>query len=121
MRFLTEQRWRWERLWQTAFHFPEDSWEKDKAERVENILWKIIHIDAAHMKVDMDEIISAIHKDKKQIGKELTAVLMKDDDEACDRAVDVKRDEIEAAVKYVFEKLQSGRLLQFWRSDDFIK
>ena len=46
--------------------------EKDKAERVENILWKIIHIDAAHMKVDMDEIISAIHKDKKQIGKELT-------------------------------------------------
>ena len=44
--------------------------EKDKAERVENILWKIIHIDAAHMKVDMDEIISAIHKDKKQIGKE---------------------------------------------------
>lgn len=79
--------------------------EKDKAERVENILWKIIHIDAAHMKVDMDEIISAIHKDKKQIGKELTAVLMKDDMKLV-IVHDVKRDEIEAAVKYVFEKLQ---------------
>jgi len=78
---------------------------EDKVLRVENILWKIIHIDAKHIEVDMDEVISAIHKDKKQVGKELTAVLMKDDMKL-NIVHDVKRDEIEKAVEYVFNKLR---------------
>lgn len=78
---------------------------EDKVLRVEDILWKIIHIDAEHINVDMDEVISAIHKDKKQVGKELTAVLMKDDMKL-NIVHDVTREEIEPAINYVFEKLR---------------
>lgn len=78
---------------------------EDEVLRVENILWKIIHIDAEHINVDMDEVISAIHKDKKQVGKELTAVLMKDDMKL-NIVHDVTREEIEPAINYVFEKLR---------------
>lgn len=78
---------------------------EDKVERVENVLWKIINIDLSNITVDMDEVISAIHKDKKQIGKELTAVLMKDDMKL-QIVHDVKRDEIEDAINYVFSYLK---------------
>lgn len=81
---------------------------EDKVLRVEQILWKIIHIDAKHIKVDMDEVISAIHKDKKQVGKELTAVLMKDDMKL-QIVHDVKRDEIEEAITYVFGHLRENQ------------
>lgn len=81
---------------------------EDKVLRVEQILWKIIHIDAKHIQVDMDEVISAIHKDKKQVGKELTAVLMKDDMKL-QIVHDVKRDEIEEAITYVFRHLRENQ------------
>lgn len=81
---------------------------EDKVFRVEQILWKIIHIDAKHIQVDMDEVISAIHKDKKQVGKELTAVLMKDDMKL-QIVHDVKRDEIEEAITYVFGHLRENQ------------
>lgn len=81
---------------------------EDKVLRVEQILWKIIHIDAKHIQVDMDEVISAIHKDKKQVGKELTAVLMKDDMKL-QIVHDVKRDEIEEAITYVFGHLRENQ------------
>lgn len=77
---------------------------EDKVQRVENILWKIIDIDTSSIQVDMDEVISAIHKDKKQVGKQLTAVLMKEDMKL-QIVHDVQKDEIEEAIKYVFEKL----------------
>lgn len=76
----------------------------DKVERVENVLWKIIHIDVAHTKICMDDIISAIHKDKKQTGKELTAVLMHDDMKL-QVVHNVQRAEIENAINYLFAKL----------------
>ena len=72
--------------------------------QVENVLWKIIHVDAKHIHVSMDEIISAIHKDKKQVGEQLTAVLMKDDMKL-QIVHDVQREEIEKAINYVFDKL----------------
>lgn len=77
---------------------------EDKVQRVEDILWKIINIDITSIEVDMDEVIDAIHKDKKQVGKELTAVLMRDDMKL-QIVHDVKRDEIEDAIKYVFDKI----------------
>ena len=55
-----------------------------------------------------DEVISAIHKDKKQVGKELTAVLMKDDMKL-QIVHDVKRDEIEEAITYVFRHLRENQ------------
>lgn len=81
---------------------------QDKVERVENVLWKIINIDVDSIKVDMDEVISAIQKDKKRVGKELTAVLMKDDMKL-QIVHDVKENEIESAVRYVFDKLGEKR------------
>ena len=77
---------------------------EDKVKRVENVLWQIIHIDVENIKVDMDEVISAIHKDKKQVGKELTAVLMKDDMKL-QIVHDVNKEEIGNAIKYIFDKL----------------
>lgn len=77
---------------------------EDKVLRVEAVLWKIIHVDAKHIQVSMDEIIRAIHKDKKQVGKELTAVLMKDDMKL-QIVHDVQKNEIENAINYLFQKL----------------
>ncbi len=77
---------------------------EDKVVRVENVLWKIIHIDTDSFQVDLNEMIDAIHKDKKQVGKELTAVLMKDDMKL-QIVHDVKRDEIEKAITFLFQNL----------------
>ena len=77
---------------------------KDRVTRVEGVLQKIIPIDAKTVNVNMDDVIAAIHKDKKQIGKELTAVLMKDNMQL-EVVHDVKREEIERAVRYLFEQI----------------
>lgn len=72
--------------------------------RVETILWQIIHVDTTQFSVDMEQIISAIRKDKKQVSTDLTAVLMKDDMKLI-TVHDVKPNEIEPAISYLFEKL----------------
>lgn len=77
---------------------------QDKVQRVEDVLWKIINIELDHIRIDMETIISAIHKDKKQVGKELTAVLMKDDMKLV-IVHDVKKAEIEEAINYLFKHL----------------
>lgn len=81
---------------------------EDKVARVENVLWKIINVDVSNIKVSMDEIISAIHKDKKQVGKQLTAVLMKDDMKL-QIVHDIQKNEIEEAINYVFEKMNGEK------------
>lgn len=78
---------------------------EDKVLRVEYILWKIIHIDLKHIAVDMEEIMSAIRKDKKQVSNELTAVLMSGEMKL-NIVHDVKREEIERAINYLFAKLR---------------
>lgn len=78
---------------------------EDKVLRVEDILWKIIHIDVKHIDVNMDEVIAAIHKDKKQTDSNITAVLMKGDMKL-EVVHDVTREEIEAAVSYLFSSLR---------------
>ena len=83
---------------------------EEKVLRVEKVLWKIIHIDAEHMQINMDEIIKAIHKDKKQIGNDLTAVLMYDDMKL-QIVHNVQRFEIEDAIHYLFQKLRDKKEL----------
>lgn len=78
---------------------------EDKVLRVEDILWKIIHIDLKHIAVDMEGIMSAIRKDKKQVSNELTAVLMSGEMKL-NIVHDVKREEIERAINYLFAKLR---------------
>lgn len=73
--------------------------------RIENILWKIINIDLHDIEPDMDKIIAAIRKDKKQISTDLTAVLM-NRDMSLTVVHDVKADEISNAIGYLFEHLR---------------
>ncbi len=73
--------------------------------RIENILWKIINIDLNNIEPDMDKIIAAIKKDKKQISTDLTAVLM-NPDMSLTVVHDVKVDEISEAIGYLFDNLR---------------
>lgn len=77
---------------------------QDTVERMEDILFKIIHVEVSNMRFDMDAIIAAIRKDKKQTSKELTAVLMHDDMKL-KIVKDLKAEEAQRAVQYVIEKL----------------
>ena len=78
---------------------------EDVISRIENILWKIININVNSIDPDMDKIIAAIRKDKKQINTDLTAVLMKND-MSLTVVHDVKIDEISYAINYLFNKLR---------------
>ena len=75
------------------------------AQRIENVLYQIIHIDKKNIAVSMDDIISAIRKDKKQTSSSLTAVLMRGEDLKLEIVHDVEPGEIEAAVNYLFEHI----------------
>ena len=75
------------------------------AQRIENVPYQIIHIDKQDIAVSMDDIISAIRKDKKQTSSSLTAVLMKGEDLKLEIVHDVEPGEIEAAVGYLFEHI----------------
>lgn len=78
--------------------------EPQMVQRMEHVLFKIIHVDLSSVPLDMEKIISAIRKDKKQISSDLTAVLMYDDMKL--RIVhDLKREEAQAAIQYIFSKL----------------
>lgn len=79
--------------------------EEELVRRIEKVLWRIIHVDIASLKVNMDEMIAAIHKDKKQIGKELTAVLMKKDMQL-EVVHDVTQKEIEEGIQFLLESLK---------------
>ena len=78
-------------------------WIDEKtALRIENVLYQIIHIDKQSINVSMDDIISAIRKDKKQTSSSLTAVLMKGQELKLEIVRDVEPEEIKNAVNYLF-------------------
>ncbi len=65
--------------------------------RAEQLLKKIIHVNLNEIDWDMDEVIKAIRKDKKQIDNALTCVLLEEDMKL--KVVhDLKREEVEKAV-----------------------
>ena len=70
--------------------------------RIEEVLYKIIHISKLHIVVNMKDIINAIRKDKKQTSDSLTAVLMRGESLNLEIVHDVKPEEIEMAVSYLF-------------------
>jgi 3-dehydroquinate synthetase len=51
---------------------------EEKVSRIEKILFPIIKIDKNALYTKLDSILDAMHKDKKQTGKSLTAVLMQE-------------------------------------------
>ena len=74
------------------------------AARMERVLQKIIHVDKRLTEADMGTIMAAIRKDKKQVGTDLTAVLF-DREMNLQIVHDMKPEEVEDAVLYLFEKI----------------
>lgn len=79
--------------------------EQDVVSRSEEVLLKVIHIDAGLLDHPLEEYIRAIRKDKKQIDASLTAVLISSYGKKGELTVvhDVTEQEIEEAVKYFVE------------------
>ena len=81
-------------------------WLKESiVNRIENVIWKIIHVDIQSIPMNMDVIMAAIRKDKKQTSTDLTAVLMKPDMSLL-VVHDVKTSEIKTAITYLFDNLR---------------
>lgn len=75
----------------------------DKVQRMEKVLFKIIPVNFPFFPMDIDKIILSIQKDKKQIGNELTAVLMYDDMKL--KVIhDLKINEVKMGILYISEK-----------------
>lgn len=77
----------------------------DICKRIENVLLKIIHIECDIRKFDMDKIIDAIRKDKKQVDSNITAVLF-DENMKLKIYHDLKKDEIEKAIQYIYTVIE---------------
>lgn len=78
-----------------------------KAKRMEELLLRIIHIDLDSIRVDVDGILQAMHKDKKQTGSAITTVLMRGEDQALCIVPDTGEDEIRDAVRRLFDLLRA--------------
>lgn len=72
----------------------------------EELLLPIINIDLKDIDVDMDKIVSAVRKDKKQIGNNITLVLVQGEDMKTVVVNDGTVDEIERAIDYTFNTLR---------------
>lgn len=77
------------------------------AERMQRLLLEIIHVDAQHFAVDINEVIKAMHKDKKQIDSSITTVLMKGTELELCIVHDTTEDEIRRAVEHLFALLHT--------------
>lgn len=79
--------------------------EESIVKRIEELLKKIINVDLLSISFDLDKIIDAIRKDKKQVNSNLTGVLLYEDMKL-KIYHDLQKDEIECAVKYVLKFLR---------------
>lgn len=75
-------------------------------EKGEELLLPIINIDLKDIDVDMDKIVSAVRKDKKQIGNNISLVLVQGEDMKTVVVNDGTVEEIENAIDYTFNMLK---------------
>lgn len=75
--------------------------DEDTVKRSEEVLMKIIDIDSAVLDVDMEDIIKAVRKDKKQTDQAMTAVLRTKTD--LEIVKDMTEEEVAYAVRYFRE------------------
>lgn len=75
---------------------------QSQAKRIESLIEKIIKITVNASQFKVDNILSAIHKDKKQTNKQITAVLL-DGSFSLSIVHDVTVDEVKNAVAYLLE------------------
>lgn len=76
------------------------------AQRMEKVLWAVIEIEKQQEPFDCEAVLSAIRKDKKQTGRQITAVLLSED---YDLHIlnDVTVDEVGEALNYITTQLSS--------------
>lgn len=81
--------------------------DEQYVKRMEEVLWEIIHVDTEQIPVDMQIVLGAIHKDKKQVDNRITAILM-DRNMRLHILHDLQEEEIAEAVGYLFDQLRKG-------------
>ena len=77
--------------------------------QAERLLLPIINIDVNAITPDMNKIVGAVRKDKKQIGNSITLVLIKGSDMETKVTNDGTIDEIEIAIRYLFDLLRNRK------------
>lgn len=83
--------------------------EENIVRRIQDLLLQIIHVDPKKIALDEEQIIRAMHKDKKQTDDAITTVLMKGKDlELCVER-NTEEEEIKRAVEYLFHLLKAGK------------
>lgn len=83
---------------------------KETEAQSKDVLIKVIHIQTDLAQYPMSGFLAAMHKDKKQVGTQLTAVLMTDQKETELKIIhDIRPEEVEGAVNY-FEKAYLERI-----------
>lgn len=79
---------------------------EETKKKAESLLLPIINIDLSHIDVDMDKVIAAVRKDKKQTGDSITVVLIKGEDMETVVVNDGTADEIDKSISYLFNLLR---------------
>ncbi|NBJ96856.1 iron-containing alcohol dehydrogenase [bacterium 1xD8-48] len=81
--------------------------DEEYVQRMENVLWNIIRVNITGLHINIDTILKAIHKDKKQVDNQITAILM---DRKMELHIlhDLQSEEIANAVKYLFGHLKGN-------------
>lgn len=77
------------------------------ATRMEKILLRIIHISPEFLAYTENEIIDAMHKDKKQVDEEITTVLMRGKNLELYIERQTGKEEIQYAIQYLFHVLKA--------------
>ena len=72
--------------------------EKEFVDRSKEILLKVIHIEPALLDVSLEKFVNAMRKDKKQVGNNLTAVLMEDNGNNLKIVHDISKEEVQYAL-----------------------
>lgn len=79
------------------------------ASRMEDVLLKIIPVEPETIAgMEMDVVLSAIRKDKKQVGDSITAVLF-DREMHLQLVHDLTQEEAETGTRYVFDRIRDSR------------
>lgn len=73
---------------------------QETARRAEKLLLRVIHTEEDLSSYPVEAFLGAMRKDKKQIGQQLTAVLMTDREKDLQIVHDLRPEEVEEAVRY---------------------
>lgn len=80
--------------------FKRELLDADFVKRCEKVLLQVIHVDSGLMEIPLDAFLGAMRKDKKQMGEQLTAVLMTKEEDNLRIIHNLQPEEVEDALRY---------------------